>query len=346
MNTQRMLFRVAIGVFGLAVVTAGSVSASAKQTDATTIGEPSTMQGVTGTDFPQPAPLPANPTSDEFDAYVKQYRLANPHDLIGLNDIIVEHTGQEMTTSINGSQPRTSAEAQELYDSLRAQSSIAPEGTMGIAAIPTDSFVVMVQAYNSTTGNGVVIMGSWDWRDDFVGQGDPVDLAAIQINAPDCVMYDDYDAAAGTWDGSIGNDPTLRNAGLDGNAVWNVDAVPVGFENQADRGLVTLTAYTHNCPNGANVGAAFTYEANKGAGVLGVGVGWGILSVSYNGSADVLQKSSEPVYVSSMENMYLLKVLPQFQCYSEAMAGMQDGLWTSFECVRTADLSIFELWVS
>lgn len=207
-------------------------------------------------------------------------------------------------------------------------------------SIPPDAFIVTVQTYADTAGGAVTLLGSWDWRDDFVGQGDPMDVAAIQMTAPDCVELSEIDAAAAFYDEDLGPAPTLRSSGLAGDGVvWNVDARPIGFENQADHGVATVTADMQNCANGtARIGAAFTYEANTGGSVIGVGAGWGAFSVSYSGASDTLQKSTAPVY---MDGLTILAPTGAFfaseaVCVENGHHGVTSGSFTKYRCVWEA----------
>lgn len=46
------------------------------------------------------------------------------------------------------------------------------------------------------------------------------------------------------------------------------------------------------------VGADFSYEANAGGSVMGVGAGYGILSGEYGGSTMARQQGAQPIYIA------------------------------------------------
>lgn len=331
------------------VIAAGILSAAALTAPAQASDihhPPATLE--TETPIGQPETLPDDPTNDEFVDFVKQYRLVNPHDLVGLDKIVRAHTGKGVETSVDGSAPLSATEAQERYDRFLAAES-TPKTQDGVeGAVPVDAFIVFLQTYPSPSGGAVVVMGSWDWRDDFVGQGNPMDLAAIELERPTCVEVPDPEAAAAYWDEDLGPSPTLREAGLNGGGVvWNVDARPIGFENQADHGVVTVTADAQNCPDPTvRIGAAFSYEANNGGSVLGVSAGWGAFNVSYSPEATFLRKSTAAVYTSGET---LLRPTGEFfssqaVCREWGAHGVSLGTWTKYVCAWEAASSEWQIY--
>ncbi len=203
--------------------------------------------------------------------------------------------------------------------------------------------------YPIASGTGVRLTGTWDWRDDFVGQGDPFDVAALQFTADCFTELGWYEQSAATWDGTPTAPPTLRSSGVGSNeAVWNVDARPVGFENLADNGVVSVIIDAYTCEEGARLGGAFAYEANVGGSLTGVSVGWGFLSVSYSGGTDSSQLSTEPIYRTVLRDLVSTATFyaGQPRCIEAGREGIDRGSWFSYKCVRTSPTSdLFELFV-
>lgn len=144
---------------------------------------------------------------------------------------------------------------------------------------------------SSHPATGVIsVSGHWNWRDDFVGQGPPFDIAALQFSSG-CGEFLSHSSATYKWDGTSTNRGTLRHTGVGTNSpLWNIDAQVSGFENYADNGVVATTYDKGACTG--TVQAAFTYEGNIGGSLTSVSVGWGVLSVNYSGGDLKLQKSS------------------------------------------------------
>ncbi|MFT2691033.1 hypothetical protein [Clavibacter zhangzhiyongii] len=110
-----------------------------------------------------------------------------------------------------------------------------PKGVVRPAAdFPDDVFTVNI--VTGTVGDTVIVTGSVNWRDDFAGQGAPVDIAALRFST-NCGTLSDLTSSSTSVSGVSTSRTTLRDAGVGTNApIWNVDAITDGFENQVDRG--------------------------------------------------------------------------------------------------------------
>jgi prepilin-type processing-associated H-X9-DG protein len=211
---------------------------------------------------------------------------------VGLDRLSKRLTGQGTRVSINGDGEVTPEHAQAVLDGKHSG--------LTRAAFPSDAFDVYVTYVPLAQGSRqLTVYGQWDWRDDFVGQAAPEDIASLQFSYPDCVRHGNLAANTGMWDGSVTNRATLRDAGVSSKApIWNIHDGTSGFANLTDNGCVTSTLNAANCTVGgpAQVGIAFAYEANRGGSVVSVSAGFGALSVGYSNQGDVLRKSSQPIY--------------------------------------------------
>jgi hypothetical protein len=244
------------------------------------------------------AAMPANaaPTkkhsSAEIEAQFDKFVAENPQDIVGLNKLSQKLTGQSVRVSLNN-EGEVSPE--------HGQAVLSGEST-GIQpmAFPSDAFNVFVTYVPLAQGSRQLkVYGQWNWRDDFVGQGAPEDLASLQFTYPDCVRHGNLLANTGKYEGTVTNRATLRDAGVGSKSpIWNIADGTSGFANLTDNGYVTSTLNAANCTVGgpAQVGIAFSYEANRGGSIASVSVGWGFLNIGYNSQSDVLRKSSQPIY--------------------------------------------------
>lgn len=224
--------------------------------------------------------------AETFHQKVNEYALAHPGDFEGLN-ALAEELGGELTVSTSWTGPTTPETATRVQESIDAPDT---SGEISPAAIPTDAFVVSVATARHPASTVASVSGTWNWRDEFVGQGPPVDIAALRFS-DSCVIYGANAVSTYRWDNVSTDRGTLRSAGVGtGGPVWNIDAQVSGFANYADHGTVTQSVDLKECSG--TVQTAFDYEGNDGGSVLSVSLGWGGLSVGYSNPDAVLQKSS------------------------------------------------------
>jgi hypothetical protein len=131
-----------------------------------------------GTSTTQATGRPSGHDPSRFAQLVNQYAAGHPNDFVGLDALIFAHTGRHMTVQVNKSRPLSAAAAQQIWDSPRASRKAAS------GDYPVDVFDVALSTFPADDGIGY--MGSWNWRDDFVGQGEPFDIANLQFDIPDC----------------------------------------------------------------------------------------------------------------------------------------------------------------
>ena len=214
---------------------------------------------------------------------------------MGANDLVKSLGGTyKVATSLTG--VTSPAQAQVAFNSvdgpssspLMAAASVGPSAVVPLS-IPTTSFVVSITATRLSGTTKTQVDGKWNWKDDFVGQGDPYDIAALQFSSG-CGTMGSYAASTYKWDGTLTSQATLRDAGVATHVpLWNIDAYPVGFVNLADHGTVRVRYDRSGC---GTVQTAFAYNGNKAASLTSVSVGWGLLSVNLSGSSWELQKST------------------------------------------------------
>ncbi|MFK5691365.1 hypothetical protein ACI3EY_17035 [Ornithinimicrobium sp. LYQ92] len=225
-------------------------------------------------------------TAEEFHDAIADYRLENPQDIEGLESLVVSLGGDvSISTSASGPTDGRTANADMRND----------PSEMGALDFPTDAFVVSIVSASHPASTTADISGHWNWRDDFVGQGAPVDIAALQLSSG-CGQFLSHSSATYTYDGTSTNRGTLRESGVGTNSpTWNIDDAVSNFTNYADNGVVAVTYDKSDCSG--VVQAAFTYEGNNGGSLTGVSVGWGIMNVTYNSPNLFLQKSSSPTTI-------------------------------------------------
>jgi hypothetical protein len=266
---------------------------------------------------------------------VNRYASDHPNDFVGLDALVFAHTGQHLIVQVNGSGPLSAESAQREWSKARVARKIAS------GDYPTDAFDVALSRF-PTDGDGIGFMGSWNWRDDFVGQGEPFDIANLQFDIPECATTTSYAAAAGKWDGTSTEAPTLRDANIVGHSpLWNVDARVSDFENSADSGYVMATVDLWDCAGDVRVGGAFAYEGNIGGQLTNISAGYGLLNISYAGNDRKLQKSSAPMYAKYVTTGTLYGDFAF--CAFNGRKGSQDGSWSDWRCVKRG--TAFELWV-
>lgn len=231
-------------------------------------------------------------SSAEVEAQIDAYVAKHPNDIVGLSRLSKRLTGAPTRVSLNREGEVSPEHAQAVLDGKASG--------MQTMAFPQDAFDVFVTYVPLAQGSRQLkVYGQWNWRDDFVGQGAPEDIASLQFSYPDCVRHGNLLANTGMWDGTVTNRATLRDAGVGSKSpLWNIADGTSGFANLTDNGYVSATLNAANCTVGgpAQVGIAFSYEANRGGSVSNVSVGWGFLNIGYNSQGDVLRKSTQPIY--------------------------------------------------
>lgn len=163
-------------------------------------------------------------------------------------------------------------------------------------AWPSTAFTVAVAVVTSgPTDSTVSIAGGWNWKDNFIGQGSPVDIASIMVNKS-CGTWGSYSATTKKWNGVATKGRASLRSGGTGTAgpVWNIADGVSNFENQVDNGTVSAVYTRSGCSAAEkkSIQAEFVYEGNDGGSVVSVSAGWGGFQVSYSNPGASQTRSS------------------------------------------------------
>jgi len=231
-------------------------------------------------------------TDKQFDAAFAAYVQAHPGDWVGAEALVENMGGTLVVTGADGAVKSAEAASAEFraMDLPRVRS--AKPGENGLMAWPLNAFSVGLGAATSgARDNTVSLAGSWNFRNDFLGQGAPVDIAAIAANK-DCIEWGRYSGYTYRYDGASTNRDTLRSGGVgDSGPRWNIHDYISNHMSYADHGTVHALADRSQCSN-KRMQAEFVYEGNDGGSLVGVSFGWGFLDISYSNPGTTMQKSS------------------------------------------------------
>ena len=124
------------------------------------------------------------------------------------------------------------------------------------------------------------VQGDWNFSDKFVGMAAPTDIAALEYSSKCWRGARAYFSIADYQ----GNPSNFRHA------LAIRDGVS-GFVSYNDNGNIRYFMQNTGCFT-KDIRASFQYEHNQRGSVIGVSVGWGVLSVSYNKPDIQWQKST------------------------------------------------------
>lgn len=225
-----------------------------------------------------------------LDSEFSKYVALHPGDWVGARDL-VEELGGTMVISGDNGEVVTAEQATARFQALNGN------GTeIETYAWPSLAFTANVAVVTSgPTDTTVSIAGAWNWKDSFIGQGSPVDIAAILVNKS-CGTWSGYTSSTYKWNGTkTSGRSSLRSGGTGSTGPgWNIIDGVSNFENLVDNGTVAAVYNRSACSSTdkKNIQAEFVYEGNSGGSVLSVGLGWGGFSVSYSGSPNTQTRSS------------------------------------------------------
>lgn len=242
----------------------------------------------------QPAAADDDLTSAEnVEAQLQAFSAAHPGDFVGFDALAFELTGERTQSVVNGVAYSDATTAQAAYDA----EDVPADLTAAAGNFPIDSFDVGFQ-WAAGPDLTVIMTGYWNWRDDFIGgASEPYDVAAIQLDAQQCLQMRNHSGSMRLPNGDETGAPVLRDSGVATKApVWNVPSRASGFENSGDNGNVFMVADMAPCGHPIPIGGSFSYEGNQGGSVLSVSASFGSLSVSYSNPGQTLQKSTAPIY--------------------------------------------------
>lgn len=222
----------------------------------------------------------------------------NPLDLAGAEELVLKAGGDPLSVSLNGvDHPVSAQEANEISrarnEAFERQQSQSGDPEPSLMAVPIDAFDVAATFVPIGTHTWVA-HGTWNFRDNYVGTGDPDNIAALHVSKQ-CIELGEIRHGSFRYDGTKTNASYLRDAGLSTNTpVVGVRDRTFNHMSNSDNGFVQADLIGRCGPTDWKT--QFTYEHNQGGGdVLGVSAGWGFLNVSYGGSPMTLQKSTQVV---------------------------------------------------
>lgn len=244
----------------------------------------------------------------EIDAFMEQH----PKDFTGIDQLLAKYGLPPMKVSVDGVDgDLTGAEAEQIL-AARDKYSV-PISALAVPAanadVPANAFGVWISVMRDLY-NGRVVVGNWNFRDDFHGGHAPDDVAAIQANlaggcwriASNALSYRVSDYRGRVQNGLL----YVIDGGINGSPILGVhDDVPtrvqfVDGRIPVDNGYFRAN-YVHTgrrgCASTDKFGAQFQYEHNEGGGGLSTSAGWGVFSVFYTAPATTLRRSSNVVWL-------------------------------------------------
>jgi hypothetical protein len=235
---------------------------------------------------------------DKINAKIISYGEQHPDDLIGYDDLVFTYTGKHIQVGIPGSsKPLTARQAEKALP----KKSLTPSDFHAQAGIPNFKPTIVAAELLGPWPSGVHgeyrITGRWNFPDSWAGQAKPVDIASLSFQGlATCFHLINYSISTFNVSGKNTHLGSLRTSTGGTNGVWNVADGTSGFESQADHGGAGITVQDKCSGKAQDLAAAFDYEANQGGSVVGVGVGWGALNVSYSNPGLTRELGTAPVY--------------------------------------------------
>lgn len=229
---------------------------------------------------------------------IEDFQSTHADDVGAIDAYVFKLTGQHVNVTSNRfSGTLTGTEAQK-YTSVGAsagqnQDIIRPMG--GIRPYTVQVYTVPLLG----PPHQVRVVGNWNFPDDWIGTGAPVDLASLSwTNVPGCMQYYNFSSSTYKYDNTSTNRGYLQNSNLPAHApIWAIQDVTSGFAAYADHGYVSVD-FWDACggPAKQNMAAEFHYDANQGQSSVTASAGWGFLSVSFGGSGMSRLEGTAPLY--------------------------------------------------
>jgi hypothetical protein len=221
----------------------------------------------------------------KFNEALNRFEAAHPEDYLGRERVLKAWgaTDYRVTLPGLGLQNATASSAQAAIDRYRA-SMHASAPNPNVLSVSGSTALLRTGEY--------LVQGDWNFSDKFVGMAAPTDIAALEYSSKCWRGARAYFSIAdyqGTGHNSLGNwysaDPSNFR-----HALAIRDGVS-GFVSYNDNGNIRYFMQNTGCFT-KDIRASFQYEHNQRGSVIGVSVGWGVLSVSYNKPDIQWQKST------------------------------------------------------
>lgn len=234
----------------------------------------------------------------DFQDKTSKYREAHPDDLVGL-DRLQQSLGagpMRITYPLVRSEPFSAAEAQRLVLKARlTQGGPAQDtGFRGLKgrAIASDAFTLSNELFGSISPDEKISRGNWNFRDNWSGGANPVDISDLQLSAS-CWVIGSVGWNAYDYNGNNrSNYVSLRDGGLNNTSVLNVTDQVSGFVIPTDHGSHINYLRRNGC-GGTPIRTQYKYEANQQGSITSVSASFGFLGVGYSGLGASLQKGTQ-----------------------------------------------------
>jgi hypothetical protein len=233
-------------------------------------------------------------------AEIDNYTAEHPDDFVGIDALLTKYGLPPMKVSVDGVPGElTGAEAEQIVDARKA----AGSGAVA-SAVPTDAFTVWISVTKDLY-NGRRVVGSWNFRDNYVNGSAPDDVAAIQSNLADgCfrIKSNGLSSRVSDYTGAVQNGYTyVDDAGISGSPTLGIRDRVSGFRLLVDNGYFIANferTGKSGCSSSVQFGGQFQYEHNQdGDQGFSASASWGKFSVSYSAPCTKLRKSSNVVWV-------------------------------------------------
>jgi hypothetical protein len=225
------------------------------------------------------------------------YWAKHPADYAGLARAIESAGGDTVRFSFakEGLQNLTGDQAQAaLTEATTFEASEKVKGD-----IPVNAFQVSASWYHvqDQYGEWWNFNGNWDYRDDFIGSGDPDNASGVAVEGTDekCWRHDGDTLHAASYDNENHSDLTYRKEIDKDSSVWGVRDRTSSFKLLTDHGTHTLTYRRVGDGCDDHPSGKYYWEHNQeSGGGWSFSINLGIFSISYDSGEDVLalQKSS------------------------------------------------------
>lgn len=227
--------------------------------------------------------------AEAFFAAMEDYQKENPTDFEGLAEVAQEYGGSfQVSTNLTGvTSPKVAAQLMNTE---------SMDDVLPFSDFPADVFTVAISSSAHPASTVVGVSGTVNWRDNFAGQAAPYDVASLSFSSQ-CGTLSGYNAQTYRVSGASTNLAHLRDGGAGtGAPTWNINAYTSGFENLADKTIVSVSYDKAGCGT-SNVQAGFIHEGNQGGSIVSVSAGFMGLSVGYSSPGLSLQKGTQAITI-------------------------------------------------
>jgi hypothetical protein len=170
-------------------------------------------------------------------------------------------------------------------------------GRVAQTKVPSDAFTVssLWADYTGSAGKKhVVFYGFWNFRDEFIGTGDPNDGSAVQLDGFNtrCWTKVSADVVVKDYRGDVHGHGIMRTDAQQ-KSVFGIDDRTSDFMMLTDNGIHAVDMRRDKIGCNARRAASYFYEHNLGGGGWSASLSMAAFSLSYSGSSgQTLQKAA------------------------------------------------------